>query len=1130
MGYLKYIELENFKSYKGSIRIGPFKTFTAIIGPNGSGKSNLMDAISFVLGESTKNLRVKKLSDLIHGAPIGKPVSNRASVSFVYSYKSFDEDQADNNGDNASTTSSDSSGDIGREIKFTRTVISSSSEYRIDGKTASAIDYQNELEKIGIYLKAKNFLVYQGQVESIAIKNAKELTQVFEEISRSIELKEEYDKLKQEMEKAELDTQANFQKKRGVAAQKKEAKMEKEEAEKYQKLRNELMEQELQLRLFQLYYNEKETEDIRDELESKQEEIKVLEVKRDKVEEEVKERKRHQGQQNREIAKIEEHIKDFELKLAKKKPQFIKAKESSSHLIKKLDTSKASHEAALKAHDAHLNELKSIEAELATLAEEREKFEREFEKQALGKGISVELRQAHLHEYQRLKETASKQTVKLQEQLNALQREQKLDQDALDNEMRKRNDANLKIKQKEYELEEQRLKLNKLIDYINNTEQQIGQQKELETRMDAEIENAKRLSKDVENDLAKVMNEIGDAKIDKYESSRTQKKSEVIEQLKKKFQGVYGRLIDHCEPAHRKYQLAITKVMGKSIDAIVVDTEKTARECIQFMKEQHLQSETFYPLDYIEATMLDERLREIREPKNTKMLVDVIKCNPPQIKKALMFAVGNCLVCESDDDARTLAFSRNERHKVVSLDGTLFQKSGLISGGSSELKQKAKRWDEKHFDALRKRKEDLSEQLKEQLKIRRKEPDLIDLRSNIKGLEYRLKYSKQNKDTSEQKVIATLEKELEQVKQENRHFDPKIKEIEKRMLERSEKIKEVKQSTNKIEDEIYSEFCKKIKVENIRLYEERELAGHQEMVKERMAFEEKRTRLNTQLEFERSRDTLKSYQKWQKEMKENEKELAKLRAEEESLLQEIRQIEEQIVKKRNETEKYRHSANEIENEIVELKKKLSVQNKEINDARKKINSIEAKLLDKKLERHAILKNAKIEVIELPMLVGTMDDIIDEANTQQSTQTTQQQQLTTNEHGELVLSAPPPSTDATLNTLSSTDQSVMFEKEARIKINYRQMDTDFLSLENADEIDKKEAKILGRLNELKELLHHYQAPNMRVDEKLDTVTEMWENTAAEFDKARLVAKKARNAFMKIKQERYERFMKCFEYIN
>ena len=54
-------------------------------------------------------------------------------------------------------------------------------------------------------------------------------------------MKEEYDKLKVEMEKAELETQTNFQKKRGVAAQKKEAKMEKEEAEKYHKLKQELV-------------------------------------------------------------------------------------------------------------------------------------------------------------------------------------------------------------------------------------------------------------------------------------------------------------------------------------------------------------------------------------------------------------------------------------------------------------------------------------------------------------------------------------------------------------------------------------------------------------------------------------------------------------------------------------------------------------------------------------------------------------------------------------------------------------------------------------------------------------------------------------------------------------------------
>ena len=50
------------------------------------------------------------------------------------------------------------------------------------------------------------------------------------------------------------------------------------------------------------------------------------------------------------------------------------------------------------------------------------------------------------------------------------------------------------------------------------------------------------------------------------------------------------------------------------------------------------------------------------------------------------------------EEARRLAFGGGERRKVVSLDGTLFQKSGVISGGASDLKAKAKRWDEKVYN------------------------------------------------------------------------------------------------------------------------------------------------------------------------------------------------------------------------------------------------------------------------------------------------------------------------------------------------------------------------------------------------------------------------------------------------
>ena len=74
----------------------------------------------------------------------------------------------------------------------------------------------------------------------------------------------------------------------------------------------------------------------------------------------------------------------------------------------------------------------------------------------------------------------------------------------------------------------------------------------------------------------------------------------------------YGRLIDLCEPSHKKYQVAITKVLGKYMDAIACDTEKTAKDCIQYMKEQRIEPETFLPLDYVEVKPVNEKLRWIQ--------------------------------------------------------------------------------------------------------------------------------------------------------------------------------------------------------------------------------------------------------------------------------------------------------------------------------------------------------------------------------------------------------------------------------------------------------------------------------------------------------------------------------------
>lgn len=95
------------------------------------------------------------------------------------------------------------------------------------------------------------------------------------------------------------------------------------------------------------------------------------------------------------------------------------------------------------------------------------------------------------------------------------------------------------------------------------------------------------------------------------------------------------------------------------MEAIVVDSEKTARSCIQYLKDQMLEPETFLPLDYIQAKPLKERLRTIKEPRNVRLLYDVLQFNE-EINKAVLFATNNALVCETPEDAMKVCYYKND--------------------------------------------------------------------------------------------------------------------------------------------------------------------------------------------------------------------------------------------------------------------------------------------------------------------------------------------------------------------------------------------------------------------------------------------------------------------------------------
>ncbi|KAL0772790.1 hypothetical protein Bca101_037941 [Brassica carinata] len=246
--------MENFKSYKGHQLVGPFKDFTAIIGPNGAGKSNLMDAISFVLGVRTEK----------------EQRGRRAFVRLVYLL------------------------DDGVELRFTRAITSACG---IDNRVVNWDEYNGKLRSLGILVKARNFLVFQGDVESVASKNSKELTGLLEHISGSDELKKE--------------------RRKTLGAEKKLKKAQKEEAEKHLKLQDELKALKREHFLWQLYNIENDIEKASEDVDAEKSNRKDVMEKLEKFEHEVTKRKIEQAKYLKEIAQREKKIAERSSKLGK---------------------------------------------------------------------------------------------------------------------------------------------------------------------------------------------------------------------------------------------------------------------------------------------------------------------------------------------------------------------------------------------------------------------------------------------------------------------------------------------------------------------------------------------------------------------------------------------------------------------------------------------------------------------------------------------------------------------------------------------------------------------------------------------------------------------------------------------
>ncbi|XP_041528533.1 structural maintenance of chromosomes protein 1B [Microtus oregoni] len=1073
MGHLELLLVENFKSWRGRQVIGPFKRFTCIIGPNGSGKSNVMDALSFVMGEKTTNLRVKNIQELIHGAHIGKPVSSSASVKIIYIE------------------------DSGEEKTFTRIIRGGCSEFHFGDKPVTRSAYVAQLEKIGIIVKAQNCLVFQGTVESISMKKPKERTQFFEEISTSGEFIGEYEAKKKMLQKAEEDAQFHFNRKKNVAAERKHAKIEKEEAERYQSLLEELKINKIQLMLFQLYYNEEKINVLNTELEHMDRNLSVVKDTLSHHENIIKAKKKDHGMLSRQLQQTEKELRSLEAILNQKRPQYIKAKENTSHHLKKLDLSKKLITDNEKQCSKQEDDIQTLEAELVDLDRAWRSFEKQLEEKVLHKGRDIELENTQLDRYKELKEQVRRKVAIMTQQLEKLQWEQKAEKERLAFEKRRHGDTQGNLKQIKEQIEEHKKRIEKLEEYTKTCMDCLKDKKQQEEALIKEIENTKSRMSEVNDELGLITNELQNAGIDNHEGKRQRKKAEVLESLKRLYpDSVFGRLLDLCHPIHKKYQLAVTKLFGQYMVAIVVASEKVAKDCIQVLKEKRAEPETFLALDYLDIKPINERLREI---KGCKMMIDVIKTQFPQLKKVIQFVCGNGLVCETVEEARHIAFSGPERRKAVALDGTLFLKSGVISGGSSDLKHKALCWDEKELHSLRDKRGQLVQELKELMKTLRKETDLKQIQTLVQGTNTRLKYSQNELEMLKKKHLAAFYREQSQLQSELLNIESQCAMLNEGINNQQQKIEEFQDRIDKVEDEIFQDFCEEIGVENIREFENKHVKQQQENDQKRLEFEKQKTRLSIQLEYSRNQlkkklnkiDTLKmTIQKGREDidnLKKTEEEYLKSMDE---LMIKQEQVKEVLASQSSNIEK-------IHIQIEEERKKFLAVDREVGKLQKEVIIIQGSLEQKQLEKHNLLLDCKVQDIELSLVLGSLEDIIEV-------------ELTETE-----------STQATAD---------IYEKEASIQVDYSPLREDLKALQSDKEVKDHLTLLLEQVASQENTLLKTAAPNLRAQENLKAVRDKFQESADAFEASRKEARVCRQEFEHVKRRRYDAFSQCFEHIS
>lgn len=188
---------------------------------------------------------------------------------------------------------------------------------------------------------------------------------------------------------------------------------------------------------------------------------------------------------------------------------------------------------------------------------------------------------------------------------------------------------------------------------------------------------------DVNEEITRIASEIDEARNGNDNMGYQQNILDILlkAQDEGKLSGIRGRLGD-LGAIDKLYDVAISTACTK-LNMIVVETIDDANKVLKYLRNNRIGQASCLALDQTAKSFLNYMNKEFVAPNDSKRLFDLIRPSSEEYKVAFYSVAQNTLVVNNIDKASEIAFGQ-QRQRVVTLAGELFEKSGVISGGGKQ--------------------------------------------------------------------------------------------------------------------------------------------------------------------------------------------------------------------------------------------------------------------------------------------------------------------------------------------------------------------------------------------------------------------------------------------------------------